>query len=544
MSDAISALEAAVRSPLMSSSGREALPPFPRPVEEAGRRPKVSQATRLVELAKQAGTFFHAHDKEPYAEIHVQDHREVWPIKSKAFRHWLAGQFFQHTKGAIGGQAMQDALGVLSALALFEGQERAVNLRIADCAGDIIIDLGGPTWEAIRVTPSGWEIVATAPVAFRRSKGLTALPRPRPGGSVEILREVLNVGDESRWTLLVGFLLAALRPCGPYPVLALDGEQGTGKTFLSRTVKAMIDPAQAGNRGEPRDTRDLMIAATNGWLLSFDNLSSISPELSDGLCRLSTGGGLATRELYSDADEVIFDAQRPVILNGIGDVVTRPDLVERSMILTLSPINGARRREERALEAQLETIRPLVLGALCDAIAHGLRTVDTVRLPTLPRMADFAVWVTACAPALGWAPDRFLDAYAANQADAVEIGLEASPLVGPLRTLMAAGPWEGTATELLIRLTDLAGDAARKTRGWPSKANHLSNALKRLAPALRETGLVVTRKERTAQGRGLRIEQRGISSSSSSSAQHDGRDDHDDQIAHFSASGEVVRDEV
>lgn len=440
---------------------------------------------------------------------------------------------------------MQDALSVLSSMALFEGNERAVSLRVAECSGEIFIDLGNPDWQVIRVTPCGWEVVSVAPVAFRRSKGMTGLPRPARGGSVELLRDVLNIADESQWTLLIAFLLAALRPCGPYPVLVLDGEQGTGKTFISRALKSLIDPAQAGNRGEPRDTRDLMIAAINGWLLSFDNLSKISPELSDGLCRLSTGGGLATRELYSDAEETIFDAQRPVILNGIGDVVTRPDLVERAVILTLKSISGTQRREEKMLEGQLTTIRPLVLAALLDAISHGLRTVESVRLPALPRMADFVVWVSACVPALGWAPDRFINAYSANQSDAVEIGLEGSPLVGPLRTLVSAGLWEGTASELLTRLTDIAGEAVRKTKGWPSQANHLSNTLKRLTPALRETGLLVTRKERSAQGRGLRIEQRGQSSSSSS--QHDGHDDHDDEIPLSSEGGHphpVIQDDV
>lgn len=104
-----------------------------------------------------------------------------------------------------------------------------MSLRVANYSGAVFIDLGDPSWQAIRVTPSGWEVISAAPVAFRRSKGLTALPRPIPGGSVELLRDVLNIADEAHWTLLVAFLLAALRPCGPYPAFVLDGEQGTGK---------------------------------------------------------------------------------------------------------------------------------------------------------------------------------------------------------------------------------------------------------------------------------------------------------------------------
>lgn len=480
------------------------------------KTPKKSQATQLVGLASKDAKFFHSPEGEPFADLPCEHHREIWPIKSRSFRHWLAGRFFHDTKGAIGGQSMQDALSVLSSKALFDGEEREVPLRVADFDSDIYLDLGNADWQAIRVTPHGWSLTNTPPVAFRRPKSMMALPIPTPGGSVDLLREVLNISDDGQWTLFVGFILAALRPRGPYPVLVLDGEQGTGKSHIARTVKSLIDPSRAGNRGEPRDARDLMIAATNGWLLSFDNLSRISPELSDGLCRLSTGGGLATRELFSDAEETIFDATRPVVINAIGDVVTRAALVDRGLMVTPNIITAQQRREERFLETRLNDIRPLVLGALLDAVSHGLRTVASVHLHELPRMADFAVWVTACAPALGWELSQFIDAYCTNRSDAVEIGLEASPLVGPLRALLVKGPWEGTASDLLTKITEIGGDTVRRMKDWPTKPNVLSNALKRLAPALRETGLIVTRRERTTAGRSIHLEHQGISSSSSS----------------------------
>lgn len=501
--------------------------------DDDGKKQRRSQATELIELVVESVTFFHSPDREPFAEIQCMDHLEVWPIKGKAFRHFLAGQYYLNKKKAIGGQATQDALSVLCAKAVFEGEQREVAVRVAEFEDKIYLDLANAKWQAIRVTTDGWDLTNVSPVAFRRPKGMMSLPLPLPGGSVELLREVLNITDGKQWVLFVAFILAALRPRGPYPVLVLDGEQGSGKSFIAQTVKSIIDPARAGNRGEPRDVRDLMIAATNGWLLSLDNLSRISSELSNGLCRLSTGGGLATRELFSDAEETIFDAKRPVIINAIGDVVTRPDLLDRAVIVTPAVITKEERREESALEAQLARIRPLVLGALLDAVSYGLRTLPSVHLHALPRMADFAVWVTACAPALGWKPNDFLDAYYANRADAVAIGLEASPLVGPLRTLLSSGAWVGSSSNLLARLTEIAGEPVRKLRDWPTKANVLSNHLKRLAPALRQTDILVTH-ERRAEGRTIRLEQGGKTSSSSSlpsfSTQNDDHDGHDDEI--------------
>ncbi|MEO7863998.1 MAG: hypothetical protein ABIU05_26920 [Nitrospirales bacterium] len=489
------------------------------------KNPRRSQATQLIELACKSVDLFRSSDGEPFTEIQRDDHSEIWPIKGKTFRHFLSGLYFRETRNAIGGQAMQDALSVLSSMALFDGKERSVSLRLAEHQGNIYLDLGNPDWQAVCVSSKGWDIINVSPVAFRRTKSMMALPIPAHGGSVDLLREVLNITDDKQWILFVSFILAALRPRGPYPVLVLDGEQGTGKTYIAQTVKSLIDPALAGNRGEPRDVRDLMIAAMNGWLLSFDNLSRISPELSDGLCRLSTGGGLATRELFSDAEETIFDAKRPVIINAIGDVVTRPDLIDREVLVTPTVITKEQRREEAVLEAQMNRIRPLVLGALLDAVSYGIRTLPNVHLSSLPRMADFAVWVTACSPALGWKPEEFLDAYYNNRSDAVEIGLEASPLVGPLRKLVEGGTWEGTPADLLTKLTDIVGEPTRKTREWPSRACTLSSQLKRLAPALRQTGLVITQEKRTAAGRCVKLEQRGNSASSASLATSQGQND-------------------
>lgn len=506
--------------------------------ERDGQPQKKSQATKLIELATVDVELFHSTDREPFAEIPAGDHREIWAIRSKSFRHWLAGQYFASTKGAVGGQAMQDALAVLSSRALFEGEARPVSIRLAEHHGRIYLDLANKAWQVVRISIDGWELTNASPVAFRRSKSQLALPTPMSGGTVDLLREVLNIRDDQQWTLLVSYLLAALRPQGPYPVLVLDGEQGTGKSWIAETIKTLIDPAIAGNRGAPRDSRDLMIAATNGWLLSFDNLSRLSAEMSDDLCRLSTGGGLSTRELYSDSDEIIFDAMRPTIVNAIGDVVTQPDLVERSVVVTPAIIPDEQRRQRAVLVRRLEAIRPLVLGALLDAVVHGLRTVESIHLPRLPRMADFAVWVAACAPALGWKPEQFLDAYSVNRSEAVEIGLEASPLVAPLRQLVEqqGGLLALPPADLLVKLAENVPDSVRRTNAWPAKPNHLSGRLKRLAPALRATGLAVTF-ERSGAGRRIRLERKGDSSSRSTSpSQVQGNpplrsDDHDRPVS-------------
>src|SRR5215469_16231220 len=278
----------------------------------------------------------------------------------------------------------------------------------------LYLDLGDATWRAVEIDTTGWRVVDNPPVRFRRASGMQPLPVPIQGGSITALRSFLNVQTDSDFVLVVAWALAVLRNRGPYPVLVLSGEQGSAKSTFSAILRALLDPNTAPLRALPREDRDLFIAASNGHVLAFDNVSWLPAWISDTLCRLATGGGFAVRQLYTDQDEVLFDAARPVILNGIEDIVTRPDLADRAVFLTLEPIPEERRRSEAELWASFETERPCILGALLDAVVEGLKRLPETNLPKLPRMADFALWATAAELAL-WKQGTFWAAYASNR---------------------------------------------------------------------------------------------------------------------------------
>jgi hypothetical protein len=233
-----------------------------------------------------------------------------------------------------------------------------------------------------------------------------------------------------------------------------------------------------------------VIAATNSWCVAFDNISTLQPWLSDAMCRLSTGGGFSARELYTDSDEVLFDTTRPLLLNGITDVATRPDLLDRALTVTLPPIPEEKRRPEAALWTEFEKARPRILGALLNAVAGALSAVESVRLEGMPRMADFAVWVTAAERALGWESGAFMVAYNGNRAEATESALEADPVALAVTAFMEdKEEWTGTAGGLWDVLNGLVGDDIKHTKVWPGAPNALSARLKRLAPVLRGIGI-------------------------------------------------------
>jgi hypothetical protein len=251
-------------------------------------------------------------------------------------------------------------------------------------------------------------------------------------------------------------------------------------------------------RAAPRDEQDLSIAAKNGWIIALDNLSSLQQWKSDALCRLSTGGGFATRQLYSDDDETIFDATRPILLNGIEDVATRPDLLDRTIILKLPQITDEKRFDEEEFWKRFEAARPQILGALMNGVASALENLSSVKLQALPRMADFAKWGAAAEPALNVPPESFINAYLKNRSKANEWALEASPVASVLISIMTkrgGRTWTVTLKDLLDSLNEEFGDWKRPD-DWPKTSRGLAGALTRCAPNLRKAGWDVTETER------------------------------------------------
>jgi hypothetical protein len=454
--------------------------------EQGGRGP--TQADILIDLA-QSVALFHTPDGSGYADLDINGHRETWPIRAKGFRRWLARRFFEETGGAPSSEALQSALNVIEAKAHFDAPERQVHIRVGGLDGRLYLDLGDEAWRAIEIDATGWRIVDNPPVRFRRASGMKAMPIPARGGSIETLRSFLNVQTDADFVLVVAWALACLRNRGPYPVIVLSGEQGSAKSTFSAILRALLDPNTAPLRALPREDRDLFIAASNGHVLAFDNVSGLPAWISDTLCRLATGGGFAVRQLYSDQDEVLFDAARPVILNGIEDIVTRPDLADRAVFLTLEPIPEERRRPEQELWAAFEAERPRLLGVLLDAVAKGLAELPRTKLDKLPRMADFALWATACETAL-WPSGTFWSAYCGNRDEAVDGVIDADPIAATVRALMQARTeWTGTASDLLGALAEMAGERVAKSKTWPDSPRALAGRLRRAATFLRKVGI-------------------------------------------------------
>lgn len=446
------------------------------------------QISVLADLARDVELFHDAH-RTAWATFPTGPAYETWPLNSREFKLWASERFFRFSGRPPSQSAVREAVRCLEFRALFEGPEISVQLRVAEQRKSIFIDLGDPSWRAIEITPSGWHIKSRPPVKFRRSRGMLDLLRPVRGGHVEELREFLNVHSND-WPIVLAWLVTALRPCGPYPVMVLSGEQGSAKSVTARILRELVDPREDSLLAEPRNPEDLMLLARNCWLLAIDNVSSLTSRLSDGLCRLATGGSFAKRRLWTDDDLVFLCATRPVILTSIEHVVTRGDLLDRSLVVELPRIRETCRRAEDDLFRRFRSARPRILGALLSAVSVACKNLSNVRLEKLPRMADFARWATAAEPALGLEPGAFLRAYESNRAAAQIAILEGDVVAQAVISLARARhQWEGTATELGAVLPDYAPAGLSHSRLLPRDPRILSGRLRRLTPDLRAVGV-------------------------------------------------------
>ncbi len=460
--------------------------------DEEARQP--TQADRLVGYAESEATLFKTSLGVAHAGIRAAGHREVWAVKSRGFKDWLLFRYFEETGRAPNAEALSQAIATLEALAKFRGDTAPVFLRTASLGPKLYVDLCDEAWRAIEIEGTGWRIVAEPPVFFVRVRGMLPLPEPERGGSISDLKALLNLGREDDFKLIVGWLLSALRPTGPYPILALAGEAGSAKSTAAKTLRRLFDPNASALRSAPKDERDLFIAASNAACLIYDNLSSIPPWLSDALCRVATGGGFATRALHTDSEEALFEVSRPICLTSVGDVIARSDLADRTIFVALGPITDNDRVPDEVFAQRLDVVAPRVLAALLDGLAHGLAAKESPKPARLPRMASFIAWTAACEGAF-WEDGAIQEAFHRNSMEAVDSVLEGDAVSVSLLALLeqCGGVWRGKSEALLERLATFAPEGARRERSWPKNPQTLSGRLTLMAPALRKKGISIER---------------------------------------------------
>ena len=430
----------------------------------------------------------HDLDGKGIAVVERDDCRQVWLLESQGFKDWLRSVIYQEHRTGITDQALDTVIATLKAIAQHEGELMTVHVRCAKQGDAYFLDRGADDWSAIRVDKDGWAVTSRPRAFLTRTANMRPLPEAPLQGDLKKLWNHVNVPEHYQLPLLA-WLLDSLRPDTPYPILELTGEQGSAKSSTQRRLRSLIDPNKVPLRGRPKTVEDIYVSAANSYVVSFENLSHLTPEQQDALCTLSTGGGFATRQFYTNGEEHVLETKRPVIFNGINPVATQPDLIERTISIELPTISSDERRDEQTLELEWESDYPVILTGLLELFAKTLAKLPSVNLKAKQRMADYQMLGEAMAQQLGHPDGQFSRQYEQIIGEGVERGLETYGIVNALQVFMSGQrQWAGT---YLVLLGELSSTPGVDRSHWPRSPRALSGQLKRLAPGLRRVGLEI-----------------------------------------------------
>jgi hypothetical protein len=423
----------------------------------------------------------------------------TYPLRKRATERRIRQIWYERERRSIGPMVLNEVIATLETQAFAGHAVIPVWNRVGQRDGDIFVDLGDEEGRLVRIGPSGWSLVHDPRVKFRRPDGFKKLPVPQRPGDLRGLQKLLGLTDETFYAV-AGFMLSSMGPNGPYLGLVIEGEMGSGKSVLASTLKALLDPSDADRLSLPSKEQDIAIHAKQFRVLSYDNASGMKGEISDTLCIVATGGGLATRKLYTDDELSVLRASRPFMLNGISGYAKRPDLLERVIYVHLERPVPEARKEEETLKADFDRLGPTILAGLYDAVAFGLANHKTKGNATGLRMADAARRIAVSEGALGVSEGTLIEAVRSSQKMLLIERVNADALTIALRGVLGSNPFEGTVKQLFdrLRMEDREG-----FRGTPAS---LSHALERQRPALQEVGIEVTILKRGKQGRRVRVE--------------------------------------
>ena len=459
---------------------------------------EVVTAAKLYEVASSLTTPFKSWGGGFYIDVEIRGSKETLSLPCDKIKAWLRHLYFKLTDGDLATDAMVErVLEHMRADAHFTSERHEVFTRVGYKDGAIYIDMAHHTPKFIKVTAEGWNIVNEVPVKFVRSEDVLPLPQPEAPGAtlLALLTPFLSVQKEEEAALLMGYLMGLVLPKGPYPVLVITGEHGAAKSTTVRLLRNIIDPHNLDMRAPFADTRDMVAAVRNSYVLAFDNVSYVANWLSDALCALATGTrAVGGRALYTNSDEAAFRAMRPIMCNGIPDFVRKPDLVDRIIKVDLRRIRVYRSDEEYWDE--FKQWHPKILGALCDCMVEALRNRASVEVPPQLRMPHFSRWAEAGLQKAGFNKGVFIKALSENKLDANEAILEFSPMGLAIRKMLDYMPLDekrkqkrfyGTYAELRAELVQFCVDA----KHLPEKMQGIASELRALTPSLNSAGIVV-----------------------------------------------------
>nr|MDQ3969589.1 hypothetical protein [Thermoproteota archaeon] len=463
-------------------------------------------AIRLVD--KRIVLYFKDEYGTPHIKVKVGDHTEIMPVGSSRFELYVSKVFYDEMdRQVLKAESLNEVVRILTARTTFDGTTARLHLRAAWGISDddnngvdyntLYFDPTTENWSCIKVTTHGWEILPRHPdnVLFTRFKQLPqAMPvREYSPDIMDRYLDLMHIKGQTSRLIVKVMLIASFIPDIGHPIIVPNGEQGGVKSTYCRYHKRIVDPCAVELLTIPKDRNEFVQHMHHNYVVVYDNVRIVPKWFSDEICKAVTGAGNSKRKLYTDDEDIAYNYKRLILVNGINNVLTEPDALDRSVMLDFTRISDEERREEAEVDAEFEAMKPGLLGYIFDILVKALSIKHTIKLQRKPRMADFAVWGEAIARAMGCKELEFLDDYYSvlerQNVDAVEATLVGPAIVNFVGTWQQGNKeWEGSPDALLNALRKVAEAFRIDTRDsmWPKKGNSLVRKIKPLLPDLRQ----------------------------------------------------------
>lgn len=368
-----------------------------------------------------------------------------------------------------------------------------------------------------------------------------------PADIFDRFMNLINVKGQDNKLLLKCYIILLFYPDIPKPVLMLYGEQNSAKSTLQELIRVLVDPSSILTLAFPRDINELVQKLSHNYVAYFDNISDIPEWISDQLCRAVTGAGFSKRELYTDDDDIVYNFRRCIGFNGINLGATKPDLLDRGLIIELSRIEEQDQRKIQDIWAEFQLLRPQLLAYIFDILVEVLKVKSNggILLQTLPRMADFAEIGEIISRCMGNPTDNFINAYYRNIELQTEEAIAANLLANAVIQFIQDKPeWIGTATELHMDLEAKAPilNINIHDKSWPKSSNSLSRKLNQIKTNLRQMGIEVERAYLGNDKKSMGFKIRKISSEPAEPSVASAFSDDTDDILHTSQGQDVKKE--
>lgn len=437
-----------------------------------------------------------------YALIENNDHIETWNLGSSKTKDWLRFRYYKETGENYSDDAYKNAIALLKAEAVNDGAPRVfIYNRVAMIEKTVYYDLVSLDFKAVKITENSVEIInldENTPI-FVRSQHQQQQVMPKFGrkGAMADLSQLYRISRKDRLLFEIHQVAMFLEKC-PIPIMNILGEQGSNKTTLAKSVKQLVDPSGNNISSLPRKNEELYLHFYNRYLASFDNVSWFSQTVSDILCRAITGEGQSKRQLYTDSNEVIYNYQRKIIVNGIAPSLEFPDYRERSIFYETLPLKEHERLTEEEYQKRFKELLPYVLGEIFVALQNALQMYDSVKseLKDLPRMADFTIYGECISRALGYEPFSFVEQYKERMSvNALDI-VESYPIIQIIEKLMEGkSRYEDTVSRFHKDVMIISGEEGievhSKSVQFPASPNKVRQHIQKLKANLRVMGFEI-----------------------------------------------------